>query len=224
MTAALAQVDQVLRSATPLAAVRTRRALPQLVFFILGFGIFYGAVMGCYGGVGGEHVRQPLYSGVKVPILLLITFGLSIPSFYVLNLLMGLAEDFAEVLRALIATQAVLTIVLASLAPFTVLWYASFTDHDHAILFNAGMFAVASFTAQWVLRRYYRPLISRNERHRWLLRLWLVIYAFVGIQMGWVLRPFIGDPGLPTTFFRADSWGNAYVFVVTKVWEALGGR
>ena len=27
-----------------------------------------------------------------------------------------------------------------------------------------------------------------------MLRTWLVIYVFVGIQMGWVLRPFIGDP------------------------------
>ena len=27
-----------------------------------------------------------------------------------------------------------------------------------------------------------------------MLRTWIVIYVFVGIQMGWVPRPFIGDP------------------------------
>ena len=27
-----------------------------------------------------------------------------------------------------------------------------------------------------------------------MLRTWLVIYVFVGIQMGWVLRPFVGSP------------------------------
>ena len=34
-------------------------------------------------------------------------------------------------------------------------------------------------------------------------RIWLVIYAFVGIQMGWLLRPFISDADVSTEFFRA---------------------
>ena len=114
------------------------------------------------------------------------------------------------------------TMVLASLSPFTVLWYASFTDHDDATLFNAAMFAVASLSGQWVLRRHYKPLIARNPRHRWMLRLWLFIYAFVGIQMGWVLRPFLGHPNLPVSFFRAESWGNAYVQVAEMIGHALG--
>ena len=31
-----------------------------------------------------------------------------------------------------------------------------------------------------------------------MLRAWLGVYAFVGIQMGWVLRPFVGQPDRPT--------------------------
>ncbi len=31
---------------------------------------------------------------------------------------------------------------------------------------------------------------------------WLVVYGVVGAQMGWVLRPFIGSPDLPFTWFR----------------------
>jgi hypothetical protein len=144
-----------------------------------------------------------------------------LPSFYVLNMLLGVGVDFGESLRALVAAQAVLTIVLAALSPFTALWYASFAGHDGAILFNAGMFGTASVSAQWVLRGYYRALVVRNHRHRWLLRVWLVIYAFVGIQMGWVLRPFIGHPDLPVSFFREDSWSNAYVFLARTVWKML---
>jgi len=41
--------------------------------------------------------------------------------------------------------------------------------------------------------------------------LWLVLYTFIGIQMGWVLRPFIGSPKLETAFFREEAWGNAYL-------------
>jgi len=43
--------------------------------------------------------------------------------------------------------------------------------------------------------------------------------VFVAIQLAWVLRPFIGDPSRPTTFFRETAWGNAYV----KIFVALFG-
>ena len=33
-------------------------------------------------------------------------------------------------------------------------------------------------------------------------RTWTLIYAVVGAQMGWILRPFLGDPGLPFQLFR----------------------
>ena len=83
------------------------------------------------------------------------------------------------------------------------------------------MFGVASVAAQWMLRRFYRPLIARNPRHRLLLRTWLVIYAFVGIQMAWVLRPFVGAPHAPTRFFRQEAWGNAYVELADRRDEAV---
>jgi hypothetical protein len=83
------------------------------------------------------------------------------------------------------------------------------------------MFAIASFAAQWLVRSYYRPLIARNYRHRWVLWAWLVVYTFVGIQMAWLLRPFIGAPGMEVRFLRPDPWDNAYEFVARLVWQAL---
>jgi hypothetical protein len=214
VTAMLGHADDLLRG-------RTAVALWRLLAMVALFGVFYGAVMGTFGGVRGERALQLLYSGLKVPLLLLITFGLSLPSFFVLNTLLGVRSDFAQALRALVATQAVLTIVLASLAPFTALWYASSGAYRPAILFNAAMFGVASFAAQGLLRRWYAPLIARNTRHRALLRVWLVIYAFVGVQMAWVLRPFVGDPNSPTRFFREGAWGNAYVEVARMIVEVI---
>ena len=196
--------------------------LAHLFACVVLFGVAYGGVMGTFGGFRGERILQVLYSGLKVPLLLLVTFALSLPSFFVLNTILGVREDFGRVLRALVAAQAVLAIVLASLAPFTALWYASVGDYEAAVLFNAVMFAVASFAAQAVLRRMYRPLIASSPRHRTLLRAWVVLFAFVGIQMGWVLRPFVGSPNSPTRFFREDKWGNAYVQVAKMASDVLG--
>ena len=57
---------------------------------VFAFGFLYGAAMGSYGGVGGDRVWQLLYSGLKVPVLLLATFLIGLPNFFVLNTLFGL--------------------------------------------------------------------------------------------------------------------------------------
>ena len=225
MTALLSDADAVLRRVGDVPRPGSpARTLLRLLFLVLVFGLFYGAVMGSFGGVAGRRALQPVYSGLKVPLLLLVTFALSLPSFFVMNTLLGVRDDFPQVLRGLVATQAALTVVLASLAPLTAFWYASFRDYDQALAFNALAFGVASVAAQALLRRWYRPLVARNPRHRVLLRAWLVIYAFVGIQMAWVLRPFVGHPGGPTRFFRyGAAWGNAYEHVAETLWQAVGG-
>ena len=225
MTALLRRADEVLRSggasadATPLM----RSPLQHLALLVV-FGLFYGAVMGSFGGVTGGRALQPLYSGLKVPLLLVVTFALSLPSFFILNTLLGVRDDFPVVLRGLAATQAALTIVLASLAPVTAFWYASSGDYRQALAFNAAVFAASSVAAQFLLRRWYRPLVARNPRHRALVRAWLAIYAFVGIQTAWVLRPFVGHPGGETRFFRyGAAWGNAYEHVAETLWRAVAG-
>ena len=224
MRAFLLPIDNLLRGnvlapALPQASHHLR--LRRLLLLIVMFGLLYGAVMGSYGGVFGDRWKQVIYSSVKVPILLIGTFLLSLPSFFVISTLLGLRDDFAQSVRALIATQAALTIILASFAPFTAVWYLSSTAYEPAVLFNALMFGISSIAAQVLLRRFYAPLIARNPRHRLLVRAWLVVYAFVGIQMGWLLRPFIGDPLSPTRFFREHAWGNAYEVVVRLVWSLM---
>jgi hypothetical protein len=198
--------------------------LPRLLVIILIFGAIYGSVMGAFGVSQPGHAIQMIYGAIKVPMLLTVSFCLALPSFLVLNTLLGVRSDLRDVLHALLSMQAGLTVVLSSVAPFTTFWYVSFSDYSIALLFNGGMFAIATFAAQWILRRSYRPLIARNPRHRALLRTWVVLYSFVAIQMAWVLRPFIGDPSGPVTFFRREAWGNAYVEIFRTTLHALGAK
>src|SRR3989440_11109070 len=138
-------IDSLLRGQviTPmLGYMRHQLPLRRLLLLVVMFGLLYGGVMGSYGGISGDRWKQVIYSAVKVPFLLIGTFLLSLPSFFVISTLLGLREDFVYSLRVLMATQAALTIILASFAPFTALWYVSFTDYQSAILFNALMFGI----------------------------------------------------------------------------------
>jgi hypothetical protein len=221
MTGLLHYADDVLRRRPwTTRSSRTSFALKWLVALLVAFGMIYGAAMGSFAGAKNGHLLQVFYSSVKVPLLLVATSLIALPNFFVLNTLFGLRRDFAQAVRALAAAQAGLAVILASMAPLTLVWYATSADYSAALRFNAIMFAAASFGGQYLLRGYYRPLIRRNPRHRTMLWLWLTIYVFVGIQMGWVLRPFIGDPSAPVQFFRAEAWSNAYV-VVFKLLTSL---
>jgi hypothetical protein len=42
-----------------------------------------------------------------------------------------------------------------------------------------------------------------SEQVKNVFRVWVVVFGLVGAQMGWVLRPFIGNPNMPFTWFRA---------------------
>jgi hypothetical protein len=221
MTKLLARIDDILRCRRAIQARSARSALLWMVGCVAAFGMAYGAVMGAFGGVCGERAWQAVYSALKVPLLLLGTSLIAWPSFFVLNTLVGLRRDFFRAAMALMAAQAGLAIVLASLAPLTIVWYASSSSYGDAICFNGVMFAVACFAGQWLLRDHYRLLVQRDSRHRWMFWIWLVIYIFVGIQMAWVLRPFVGDPNAPVEFFRQEKWGNAYVVVARLIYEAV---
>lgn len=55
-------------------------------------------------------------------------------------------------------------------------------------------------------------------------RIWVLLFAVVGAQMGWVLRPFIGNPADPFTLFRERDNTSVFEAVATKIGEAVGDR
>lgn len=64
--------------------------------------------------------------------------------------------------------------------------------------------------------RPYTPRVPRSAASK-VFRVWVVIFALVGAQMGWVLRPFIGYPDAEFQWFR-DRKANFFV----DVFGALG--
>ena len=56
-----------------------------------------------------------------------------------------------------------------------------------------------------------------------IMRVWVILFAFVGVQMAWNLRPFLGDREQPFQVFR-DYEGNYYAAVVYSVNKLLKGE
>ena len=67
------------------------------------------------------------------------------------------------------------------------------------------------------------PLSGRrpSNKVRRVFRIWVVIFALVGAQMGWVLRPFVGGPTTPFEWFRARE-SNFFMAVMETLKNLLG--
>ncbi len=64
---------------------------------------------------------------------------------------------------------------------------------------------------------------SRSARPRRVFYAWFAIYGLVGSQMGWILRPFIGAPGLEFQLFR-ERQGSFFEAFFEALAKFLVGR
>ena len=56
-----------------------------------------------------------------------------------------------------------------------------------------------------------------------ILQVWLFLYAFVGSQLAWIMRPFFGNPGSHFELVR-EMQGNFYLDIVEAIGEIIGWR
>ena len=208
------EIEGVLRSEDEHAVGIGEVPWRRITSLVVSSGLVYGLVMGSL----GWKLRGSFYTGLKVPLLLTFSTFLCLPFFYVLNVCLGLRDDFSAALRGIFCTQTTLALSLAGLSPVVSFLYASHIEYPTALLVNGAAFALSSLAGHVTLARHYLPLIARNRAHRLGLWSWFGLYVFVSIKVGWILRPFVGDPALPTTFFREGSLDeNPYVVLFWTV-------
>lgn len=203
---------------------RGRFDIPASSLIVAGLflGLSYGAFMGLFAGLRGGtgSIAQLLTSMVKVPALFLLTLIVTFPSLYVFSALSGSRLQFKDTLRLLLAAIAVNLTLLASFGPVTGFFTLSTDSYPFMILLNVFFFAVSGVIGLGFLRKALGtvfanpsavpsanatpaavPTAATDPASR-VFQVWTFIYAVVGAQMGWVLRPFVGAPGEPFQLFR----------------------
>ena len=63
---------------------------------------------------------------------------------------------------------------------------------------------------------------AKQSSRRYLLQGWVLLYALVGSQLGWTLRPFLSVEGEPFQIFRPEIDGNFYAQVLRSIGTMLG--
>jgi hypothetical protein len=182
----------------------------------LGAGL-YGAAMGCW--------RAPLaalYVAIKFPlIILLITVGNALLN-AMLAPLLGLNISLRQSFLAILISFTIVSAILGAFSPLIafLVWNAppmtadaprsagtySFIQVTHVVLI-----AFAGVAGNLRLVQLLRELSGKAATARRVLVAWLAGNLFLGSQLTWILRPFIGSPGLPVEFLRPNAFdGNFY--------------
>ena len=255
------RLDEILRGeATQLSTLKSGTfdvPVVGMTTVLLILGVFTGLCVGSWALVrsAGRAWEQFAASGVKLPLLFLLTLAITFPSLYVFNALMGSRLKIGSALKLLLATLAVMLAVHASLGPIIFFFGTSTTSYPFMVLLNVIVGAIAGILGlTFLLRTLHRlimvqqmeafvPLPAAPPRKtgakaeadpepdttaapdeslglksaRSVFRVWVIVFALVGAQMSWVLRPLIGNPSAPFTIFRARE-GNFFLAVA----QALG--
>lgn len=175
----------------------------------------YGATIGI-----GRAPLQALYTAIKFPLLILITTAGNALLNGMLAQLLGLGISFQRSALAIVTSFALASAVLASLSPVTLfMWFntPSFTAkgavlaHNFTLVTHVFLIAFAGITANTALYRLLAEWGGSRSTGARILGAWLTGNMFLGCQLSWIMRPFVGSPGLPIEFFRSDAFrGNFY--------------
>ena len=187
----------------------------------IAFLALYGMVMG-----STHSLLQVLSSAVKLPLLFLTTLLISLPTLYFFNLIFGsnqsLTQNFCLILTAITVTA----VLLLSFAPIVMFFLLTTNNYQFFKLLNVGVFSIAGVVGVRFLSQGMRIVSAgggEGERaRRNVVRLWTLVYAFVGSQMAWTLRPFIGAPGLQRFELFRQLGGNFYGNIFASLGELFG--
>ncbi|MBK7075353.1 MAG: hypothetical protein IPH44_23960 [Myxococcales bacterium] len=216
----LALVDQLLRDrGAVLARIEAGRGLTGMmrvfVATIVVGAALTGAAMGSFRG--GAQIG---FAAIKLPIALLGTAALCAPALTALGRGLGrpaaLARDLALVTMAL----AVGALVLVALVPVLLVARAVDLEYHGSILLTVGVGAVGGAAAIAVLAGGLRRAAVRDAGLA--AALFALIFAVVGAQGAWTLRPWLVRPRTPEVPFVRSLEGSLYDAVLDTARSATG--
>ena len=171
----------------------------------------YGAVLAVW--------RSPLmaaYVAAKLPVVFVGATLLVSLFCWMAALATGAGLRYREVLEAVFFAMSVAGAILLAAAPVVLFFVFSAAPDSgtretmrlaHAALMLAHIVVMGSAGTVGVslLYRSLKRRVPEDCRLVLMMGLWLVAFAVVGCQLGWIMRPLVGSPNISVEFLRSDA-------------------
>ncbi len=191
------------------------RRIWRLILLFIGLTFAYGLVMGSYSGF-----LQALSAGVKVPFMFLLSLLICFPAFFVLQFILGSTMKLSQMTVIILSGYVLTGAIMVSFAPIAVLFVLTGGNYYFLQLLHIAIFSVAGiFGMKTVLDALKYSCEQKNVYPRTgvvVFRFWVIILAFVGIQLAWNLQPFLAEKTAGYALFKKYK-GNFYTAVVYSI-------
>lgn len=191
----------------------------------------YGAVLGA-----SSDWRQALLSAVKLPMLFFVTLAICLPTLYLFNLVFGAKLSWRQAMALICVGITVIAMLSLAFAPISLFFLITAPHYSFFKLLNVAILALTGLVGLRFLvngmRAMNAPTPAKESAppvetagtasevprsaNMGLLYVWIVVFGFVGTQLAWTLRPFVGSPGEKFEYFRTIE-GNFYVDIVKTI-------
>jgi hypothetical protein len=203
------------------AGTALREKLRNAVLTIVGLGGLFGLVAGSYSGAA-----QAVSAAIKLPFLFFATFMICFPAFFVVQVLVGSRLRLEQVAVLVFGALALTSVLLAAFVPITAFFLISGANYYFQHLLNIAIAGVAGIFGMYALHEGLSLVCEKRgvypRKALTIMRAWALLFAFVGIQLAWSLRPFLGDRNQPFRVFGTYQ-GNFYAAVLYAVNELMRG-
>lgn len=185
----------------------------------------YGATLGVWQGG-----MMPLYTAVKIPLVILLTLAANGFLNGVLSLLLGSGLGIKKTLNAQLTAFMVAALILASLSPITFFLARNLAnpqdpggEHAHAVflLTHTVLIGFAGLVANAKLFDLLRLNAPNLNTARATYLAWLGGNLLAGAQLTYIFRPYFGNPAKPIEFLRPNPFDGSFAEVVWKSFEQL---
>lgn len=190
----------------------TVRQIGNQYILLVACSFLYGVVMGSYNGF-----RQAISSGIKVPLLFSLALLVCFPAFFIIQQVLGSKLGFWQMFRVILSGFVMTTLVMVSFAPIVIFFLITGDNYAFLKLLHVAIFGLSGFFGMKTILNALQFSCEKKQVYPKVgvivFRFWIIILAFVGMQLAWNLRPFIGSRELPFEMFRKRE-GNFYLAVI----------
>lgn len=191
------------------------------ILIIALFSFCYGLMMGSY-----NSWMQAISSGAKLTSLLFLTLIICFPSFYIVQLVLGSKVKIKQLAIMMLSGFLMTTTIMLAFAPIVLLFQLSGDNYNFLKFLHVGVFVFSGFFGMRAVLDALKNSFAEQGVYPQIglsiFRVWVIIFAFVGIQLAWNLRPFVGYKDMPYELLRKDTQGNFYSSMIKSLGEMMG--
>ena len=165
----------------------------------------YGMVIG-----SSQSLLQGLSASLKLPLLFYSCSFICFPSLYFFSSFLGMKQNSRQLIHFIVLCNTYISLVLMALAPVSFFFLIAAYHYALFKFINILIFSVAGLTGILLFYQEFNRMMFdpqdqlKSKKSLLFIKLWAILFAFIGLQLSFTMSPFFGIPEAPFILFTPE--------------------